>query len=104
MTDVTVTVEAGICQFKTVINASLDDDMNVVYNIKSGCASVRNMAKDLKPMPLMDVVMGPITENQVYKCCACLEHACCVVPSAMIKAGEVAGDLALKKNVSFTFE
>lgn len=104
MTDVTVTVEAGVCQFKTVIKASLDYEMNVVYDIKSGCPAVRNMTKDLKPMPLMDVVTGPFSENQVYKCCSCLEHVCCVVPSAMIKAGEVAGDLALKKNVSFTFE
>lgn len=104
MTDVTVTVDAGVCQFKTVITASLDEEMNVIYSIKSGCPAVREMAKNLQPISLMDVVQGPAVENQVYKCCSCLEHVCCVVPSAMIKAGEVAGELALKKNVSFEFE
>ena len=47
---------------------------------------------------------SPFTENIVYRTCSCLPHVACPVPCSMVKAGEAAGMLALKKDVSMKFE
>jgi len=105
MPEVTLNVDAGVCQFKTVIIASMDDNMEITYKIKSGCPAVREMAKTLtEPIPVFDAIAMPFTENVIYKKCANLSHVACPVPCAMVKASEAAGELALKKPVSFTFE
>ena len=105
MAETTLNVESGVCQFKTVIIANMDDEMNITYRIKSGCPMVREMAKAMtEPIPVFDIIAKPFCENVIYKKAEALEHVCCPVPSAIIKAAEVAGDLALKKNVTFTFE
>ena len=104
MPDVTVRVNAGVCQFDTVVTASMDENMDITYKIKSACPSVRNMAKELGAIPVFEVIAMPFTENPVYKACSCLEHVSCPVPCIMIKAGEAAGELALKKDVTVNFE
>ncbi len=104
MTDVTLTTEAGVCGFKTVVIATMDDEMNITYKIKSECPEIRAMAKDLGPIPVFDVIASPFTENAVYKACGCLPHVACPVPCSIIKAGEAAGQLALKKDVQIRFD
>lgn len=104
MSEITVTVDAGVCRFKTVIIANVDEEMNITYKIKSECPSVRKLAAQMnEPISLFEIVQGPFAENVIYKKASCLEHAACVIPSALVKAGEAAGDLALKRNVSFDF-
>lgn len=100
----TIAVEAGVCQFRTVITAEMDENMDIVFKIKSACKAVRDMAKDLGPIPLFDAVAMPFAENAVYVKCAALAHAACPVPCAMVKAAEAAGELALKKPVTMDFE
>ena len=104
MPEVTLNVDAGVCRFKTVIITNMDDEMNITYKIKSECPAVRGMAKTLEPVSAMDAIAMPFTENVIYKKCEALSHAACPVPCAMIKAAEAAAELALKKNVSFTYE
>ena len=105
MSDVTVTVDAGVCRFKTVIIATMDDEMNIVYKVKSECPAVREMAKNMRPIGMFDAMAKPLTENVVYSEFANhLEHAACPIPCALVKAAEVASDMALKKEVSFKFE
>lgn len=105
MGEVTLNVDAGVCQFKTVIIATMNDSMEIEYRIKSGCAAVREMAKTItEPIPVFDAIAMPFVENAIYAKCGCLSHAACPVPCAMVKAAEAAGELALKKPVSFSFE
>ena len=78
--------------------------MNITYRIKSECPEIRAMSQNLEPMSLFDVIASPFTENVVYRTCSCLPHVACPVPCSMVKAGEVAGMLALKKDVSMKFE
>ena len=104
MADATITVEAGACLFKTVVIASVDDEMNVVYKIKSECPEIRAATKGLETMSLIDVVTGPPCDNVVYKACSRIPHAACPVVCAMVKAAEAAGELALKKDVTLKFE
>ena len=104
MADSTVTVDAGVCRFKTVITATMDDEMNIVFKIKSECPAVRNMAKEMGPVPLFEAMAMPFTENAIYKYAAKLEHVACPVPCALVKTAEVTGDMALKKEVSIKIE
>ncbi len=105
MSDVKITVDAGVCRFKTIIEAKQDDEMNIVFRIKSECPKVREYAKHVEPIPMFDAVATPFCENVIYKVAGnYLEHVACPVPCAMVKASEAAADLALKKNVSFTIE
>lgn len=105
MADSNMTVDAGVCRFKTVISAVMDDEGNIEYKIKSECPAVRKMAKELKPVPVFDAIAMPFAENVIYKEYGPnLEHAACPIPCAMIKAAEVAGDLCLKREVSFKYE
>ncbi len=104
MPEVTLNVDAGVCQFKTVIIATMDDEMNIVYKIKSACPAVREMAKDVGPIPLFEAIAMPFTENTIYKKCNALQHVACPVPCGMVKAAEAAGEMALKKPVSFQWE
>ena len=84
--------------------ASMDDEMNIVFKIKSACPAVREMAKDVKPIPLFEAIAMPFTENAIYKKCNALQHVACPVPCGMVKAAEAAGEMALKKPVSFQWE
>ncbi len=104
MVDVTINVDAGVCRFKSVVIATMDENMDVTYRIKSECPAVRGMAKDLEAIPLFDAIAMPFTDNVIYKACGSLEHVACPVPCAMVKAAEVVGELALKKDVSMKIE
>ena len=105
MSETTVTVDAGVCRFKSVIIANMDEEMNIVFKIKSECPAVREMAKEVTPVPIFEAIARPFAENKIYKDFGCkLQHVACPVPCAMIKAAECAGEMALKKNVTFTIE
>ncbi len=105
MADVQITVDAGVCRFKTVITAVMDDEMNITYKVKSECPAVREMAKNMRPIGIFEALAKPFPENVVYNEFGnYLEHSACPVPCALIKAAEVASDMALKKNVTFTIE
>ena len=45
MSDVTLNVDAGVCRFKTVIIATMDENMDIVYKVKSESPAVRAVAK-----------------------------------------------------------
>lgn len=100
----TIEVDSGVCQSKTVITAEMDENMDIVFKVKSTCAAVREMAKGLEAVPLFDAIAMPFSENCIYAKCAALEHVSCPVPCALIKAAEAAGELALKKSATITFQ
>lgn len=105
MSDVTITVEAGVCRFKTIISASADEEGSVQLKIKSECPAIRGLEKHLEPVSIFDAIATPINENPIYVMCGpYVQHAACPVPCALIKASEVAGDLGLKRDVSFKIE
>jgi len=102
--DVKMKVDAGVCRFITNIVGSTDDGMTIRLSIESGCPSVKKLAAELKEVMLFDAISTPITENPLYVACAkTLPHAACVIPSALVKVCEVAGDLGLKREVKLQF-
>ena len=105
MSEAKITVDAGVCRFKTTIHAAGQDDFSVIFTIESDCPNVKKLADGLGPVDAMDAVMSKIADNALMvRCSEFLPHPACPIPCALVKACEVATGLGLKKNVTFTFE
>jgi len=99
----TVTVSPGICGFTSTITATVDDMYNVEITIDSPCAKIQELAGQIAELSAFDEIRKPITESAVYQAAAAGRcHTACPIPSAVIKAIEVAAGLALPKDVTFT--
>ena len=95
----TVKVHAGVCKFETTIKIRKTGYTTCEVIFESDCPSVRRMSLVLKNCTVDDVKKS-FLESPIYGICAnYLKHVSCPVPSAIIKAIEVAFDLALAKDV-----
>jgi len=105
MPDCKVCVDAGVCKMKTIITATANEMGLVELDIKSDCPYILKMSWRLEPISPYAEVESEFYKSEVYKLAqeAPIPHTACPVPSAMIKAIEVAGDLGLKRDVSIRF-
>ncbi|HKM13507.1 MAG TPA: hypothetical protein VJY42_01075 [Candidatus Methanomethylophilaceae archaeon] len=105
MSECKVTINAGACKRKTIVNA-VGDDMGVVtITLDTDCEYLQKMALHLEPITSYMEVEAPICTTVTYKLAnEHLPHAACPVPCGIIKAIEVAGDLGLKRDVSMKIE
>jgi hypothetical protein len=103
----TIRVEAdpGICGFPCVIEARKKGPRAVSLKIiGSECEHIKRLSEDVVEMGLRDL-FKPITKNPVYisaQQAGC--HPSCPVPVAVLKAVEVAMDMALPKDVYIKFK
>lgn len=104
MTDCRVCVDAGVCKMRTLITAK-DNGMGMIeLDIKSDCPNVLKMSWKLEPMSPYAEVEAEFSKSTIYKLADdAIPHTACPVPSAMVKALEVAGDLGLKRGVTIEF-
>ena len=100
-----VTLEPGICGFPCKVIARKIGKRRVSLEIiGSECQQVKKLANSLTEMTLKDLFL-PLTRNPVYIAAeksGC--HPSCAIPSAVLKAVEVAMDMALPKDVQITFQ
>ncbi len=100
-----VTVDAGICGFKTRIQADSDDAQNVSFQVASGCEKAGGFGAALTAKGPVDgyaelgagsdgVILTTARET-LKGCCAA-----CAVPIGAFKAMQVAAGVALPKDVS----
>ncbi len=102
---VTMSIDPGVCRFKTKIITRYTDG-EVRYEIASDCPHVKKLGAEMKEgLSPMDALRMPFSANPIYeRCGACLAHSACPIPSALIKSAEAAAGLGLKRNVKFEFE
>jgi hypothetical protein len=99
-----VTVDAGICGFRSVIEARKQGKDSVFITIESECEQISQLNKTLGSMALTDV-FAPAGRNLLFdraqeaRC-----HVSCPVPVAILKCAEVELGMALPCDVSITFE
>jgi hypothetical protein len=93
-------VFAGICGFKTTIEAKSADDV-VKLAIQSDCPAITRLAGQLTEVdPFQEITYrrgGPLTFQVSTKYCS---HTACPVPVGIIKAVEVEAGLALPLDVT----
>jgi hypothetical protein len=95
-----VEVLPGVCGFSTRIVANSDEMYNVTLEITSDCTHIKQLAEQLKEASALDELMRPINETTPYRLAGgCRTHAACPVPSAILKAIEVAAGMALPADV-----
>jgi len=95
-----VEVFAGICGFRSMIEAKSADD-TVKLAIQSDCAAITRLACQLTEVdPFQEITFrhgGPLTFQMSNKYCS---HTACPVPVGIIKAVEVEAGLALPMDVT----
>ncbi len=95
-----VEVFAGICGFRTLIEAKSADD-TVKLAIQSDCAAITRLASQLYEVdPFQEITFrrsGPLTFQMSNQYCS---HTACPVPVGIIKAVEVEAGLALPMDVT----
>lgn len=106
MGECNITVEPGVCKMTAKIHAEPSEDMmTVIVKIDSPCKMVKAFAENLRPIGPYDEFTLPMVQNPVYIIASeHISHSACPIPSAVLKAIEVAADLGLKRDVSFKIE
>jgi hypothetical protein len=99
---VCVSVQPGACGFPCTIRAKRTDRRMVAVTISgSQCRQIQKLSGCVKALSMREL-FAPLTRNLVYASaeqCGC--HASCVVPSAILKAVEVAMGMAVPRDVQF---
>jgi hypothetical protein len=102
---VAIMLEPGVCQFKSKISVTMDEDNRLAYKIESACPHVKKMSEEMPLFDMFDIIKMPFGENPIYELGGkFLKHSACPLPMAMIKAGEVVTGMGLKRSVILTFE
>lgn len=100
-----VTVDAGVCKRITTIDAKMNEDGEVEVDIRSDCPDVLRMSWAIKPVFPFLVVESPMCETDIYQLASKnLTHTACPVPSGILKAIEVAGELGIKRDAYIRIE
>ena len=102
---VCVKVDPGICGFPCVVKARRIEARKVALEISgSDCEQIQSMTSQLSTLSIKELFM-PLSRNPVYAAAegsGC--HLSCAIPVAVVKAAEVALDLALPREVHIKFE
>ncbi|MCD6518997.1 MAG: hypothetical protein J7M05_03630 [Anaerolineae bacterium] len=95
-----VQVVPGVCGLETRIVARADEMFRVSLEITSACERVQELGQRLRQLSALEELRATIAETCTYKTAAeCRLHVSCPVPSAILKAVEVAAGMALPADV-----
>lgn len=102
-----VSIDAGICGFRTSVRVTCEDDQNVGFKIETGCEKIRALAHALTEKGAVDAYqeISPANESVVLSVVrATLKGCCagCAVPVGIFKGMQVAAGLALPKDIGIT--
>ncbi|BBO81408.1 DUF6951 family protein [Desulfosarcina ovata] len=96
----TAEIEAGICGFKTVVDAKMDGQ-GCVLTIRSDCKSIQRLARRLTRVnPFDEISFSQSVPQTLQMGKLHCPHAACPVPVGIIKAIEIAAGLALPADVA----
>jgi hypothetical protein len=99
---VSVHVQPGACGFTCTIQAKQSGRRAVAVTVSgSQCKQIQKLSGRVTALALKDL-FTPLTRNPVYASaeqCGC--HASCAVPAAILKAAEVALEMAVPRDVQF---
>ncbi len=101
-----VTVDAGVCNFAAIIKAVKNDDTEMVdVNIATGCPNFKHLNESVIEIDALSACFEKVGEGEIFELFrpSC-PHSACPIPTAMVKAVEVAEGLALPKNVTMQIE
>ena len=97
-------IDAGICGFHTKASAESNDGQMVEFKITSGCEKIRVYADALQKAGAVDAYqeISSANNSQVIEVARATLKGCCIgcaVPVGIFKVMQVAGGLALPKDI-----
>lgn len=100
-----VSIDAGICGFRTDAQVHSDDGQCVTFRIESGCEKIRALAARLTQAGPLDAYqeISPAAESVLLAAVRETLRGCCAgcaVPAGLFKGMQVAAGLALPKDIS----
>lgn len=98
-----VTVDSGICGFRSVADVRSEDMQHAVITLKTDCPDLKPLEAESFEVDAFVECFSKVGESAVYewlrpRC----RHPGCPVPSGIIKGVEVACGLALPKDASIS--
>lgn len=97
-----IQVDPGICGMRTTIQIESADAQTCSLTVDTPCEAIAAMAEEIRELDGLKAAFTPFAENPVYLAAGRhYKHAACPIPSAIIKAAEIACGLALPQDVSF---
>jgi len=101
----TVTVHAGVCGFVTTITTTSEDGQNVAISYETTCPHAEKAKAELTAVDAYTEIFRKPAETTVYAVLSrYLVHTACPLYSGFLKAIEVAGSLALPRDVTMRIE
>jgi cell wall assembly regulator SMI1 len=104
MESIYIDVEPGICGFCCQVQAWRQDKHRASVKITgSQCIMIQKLTKNITEVRMRDIFV-PHTRNPIFKASVLAGcHLSCPIPAALLKAAEVALELALPKDVRISF-
>lgn len=100
-----VTVDAGVCGFKTVIFTNSEDMQHATVRLETACPNLKPMAEAPFEVDAFEECFSRIGESSVFETARnYCRHPGCPVPSGIIKGIEVACGLALPRDATIRVE
>jgi len=99
-----VSIEPGVCGFRTRIVATSDDGQHVAFSVSSTCERISRLAEELAASGPVDAYAELAAGSNgrlltLARGALCGGCAGCVTPAALFKAMQVAAGLALPQDV-----
>lgn len=97
----TATIHAGVCNFTTTVQVDSEDLQTATIQIRTECPSLKPLEAETLEVDGFTECFGKVGEGEIYGWCRThCRHAACPVPTGIVKAVEVACELALPKPVN----
>lgn len=101
-----VAINPGICKLITTVEASTEDDMEVILKVSSSCDAITNMMNELgDTFDAYELCLKKPGEGDLYQYASkhFPAHASCPAIAGIIKCAEVECKLALPSNAQIKF-
>lgn len=93
-----IEINSGACGFITKVSAIKVNKQTVEIDIETDCPNIQKVAGNVKTVNPLKELFCKLHDTEVYKILAKgVVHPACIVPSGVLKAVEVAAELALPK-------
>jgi hypothetical protein len=104
-----VSIQAGICGFRTSGSVLCDDSQHVTFALESDCAKIAEVSRQLAEQGAIDAYgeIDPRTDSVLLATARKVLTGCCagcVVPAGLFKAMQVAAGLALPQDIVIRLE
>lgn len=104
-----VSIEAGICGFRTEAAVTSQDGQHVAFAVTSNCEKIQRLGVQLAEQGAVDAYaeISPDSSSRLLGTARAMLRGCCAgcaVPTGLYKAMQVAAGLALPQDISIRIQ